>query len=540
MIDSSTKFGYLQGKCLELSPTRISSIETLVKMHHQAPLIRDFPQKFRKYSILFYILGQGIWIHSKPTGKSANFKQIWHLFPAIVCILIIILYLTCACIFCWLNLQFLNIKQMTFLSVTITLPFIVSMIIYWQCITQMSALNDVSLHICFLTTYFRNKFQYEISFKEFSREVRQDFVKTLLLFLGGLFYFVIAKICDIHEPFGIVVVFLMLIPSVIGMLHSTFYINLFKYIMSQLNILVKQEHICRTCKQMKSNRRRSSAWNHFCRRNSCDEIRLTALKSMKLIYYRLWRAVRHANDFFGTAIAAIILQNFILASYALFWGYSRLSVTEHVHDINFRIIGPFICTLVPTIFTAILIESAHKLYTQVICPFTAEFEFTEKCSWTDVSVQIYKPTEHDRTISYTIRNFRLVCWRKMWKSTILPSDQTPHYIISSRISYAKSNTVPSWLPPMDSLLSTAKWCLLCVTLALFRFVCEYSWIFQCLFNRSYRLASPVRLFWSISIKWNENNSHLLISTVCSSNVSSGIDEIWWEYVSIELRRDRIQ
>lgn len=116
---------------------------------------------------------------------------------------------------------------------------------------------------------------------------------------------------------------------------------------------------------MKHNRNRSSAWSRRCRRGLCDDIRLTAIKRMKLIYYRLWRAAEHTNDFFGWTIAGVMILNFVATCCALYWGYLILVSKEHPKSIDFSVIGPIICAIMPFFSSVTLIGSAQKLYAQV-------------------------------------------------------------------------------------------------------------------------------------------------------------------------------
>lgn len=127
--------------------------------------------------------------------------------------------------------------------------------------------------------------------------------------------------------------------------------------------MIEMKHLCGAC-DLNSEihvRQRFTAWTGKCRRQMCDDVRLTAIKRFKLVYYRLWRCTQHMNDFFGLSICATVLWYFVDASFAVYWGYEIL--TSDCHGVE--LIGP-ISSLVVTVFMlAMLINSAQDLYQQV-------------------------------------------------------------------------------------------------------------------------------------------------------------------------------
>lgn len=322
--------------------------------------------KMSGYFKFFFFSGQGPLIATS-VHKTSFLKRLFIQLPAIISIILMALLLVFECLFLFksYNTNDINSGEMLIILV-VFLEAIVSIITYSQSITQQTELNAAVRHIQFLINYMHSKFQHEISFDPHLRETQRCILKIILLFIGGIVFYAIVRVYVIQRPGdSIFFIDILQIPPILATMHCIFYINLLTYMMAQLNLLMKQKNICGFCKQRKLTRMHTIAWTHYCHRGLCNEIRLTAIKRMKLIYYRLWRASGHTMDFFGWTIASIFMLNFVVSSVALYWGYIVLVSNKHLEHINLAIIVPVMCAVLPLLLTSILIDSAQKLYAQV-------------------------------------------------------------------------------------------------------------------------------------------------------------------------------
>lgn len=97
--------------------------------------------------------------------------------------------------------------------------------------------------------------------------------------------------------------------NTISIIHTVFYIDLLRYHLLQLNLIIRNE----------------ITYNHIVENPAAYEKRikyfwmLRKLKISKIIYYRLWEISQDLNESFGWTISALMLELFNNATYCAYW-----------------------------------------------------------------------------------------------------------------------------------------------------------------------------------------------------------------------------
>lgn len=314
-------------------------------------------KKLKSFLNFFYFWGNSpILIFSDPQKKPPQFvKQVpaifFILFTGYLLILGIKLHYEA-----YINKQIPNLLVSI---IYILLESTVGITIYLQCLFHKNALNSALEHVQFLVDFFRNKFQFEIPLEKGLREIHRDLWKISSIFIIGILANGLVKVTVSTRKDGGLSFFIdaLQIPMIIVTMHFILYVNLMKFMMSQLNKLIIQHHTYRGVEPLNFNHNHSIQ----CRRHFCNKICLSSIKRMKLIYYRLWRITQLINEFFGWSIAAAIIQNVVYISSIIFWGYILLMNG----NITFSIVGPIVGILTAGSATVMTINAAQKLYHQV-------------------------------------------------------------------------------------------------------------------------------------------------------------------------------
>lgn len=319
-------------------------------------------QKLKPYFQFFYLMGHSSHsLHEVSSNKSIRYRSFVNQLPAFLWILWTISLLILGIKF---HIDYNERTQFQNLLISILFMILessVSITIYLQCFFKQSMLKSIIEHFQFLVNYFECKFQFQISLSQYMRETRRDFLKIASLFIVGITVYGLTKILLVKRKDGMLSFYIdaMQISVIIAPMHCILYINLTKYMMSKLNELIMQNH---DCNQINVN---SKQFVRLYRRQFCDENRRILIKRMKLIYYRLWRITQLISDFFGWIIAAIVIQNFVFVTFGFYWGYVILINKKNSMGFGFAMIGPIVGIITPAFTTAMLVNSAQKLYQQV-------------------------------------------------------------------------------------------------------------------------------------------------------------------------------
>lgn len=349
----------------------ISLIETVNMIYHKFALTDNYHILYgslKSYHVLFYFSGiSPLTPFAKLKKNPSLYKRFHRRIPSVFGILVTLCLFIVGVLFYRECNQRNDIPYLLVSTVYMLVKSFAAITIYSQCFCEGTALKLTIEHIQFLIDYFRCKFQFKISLDEYFRETRCDFIKIILLYLAGFFAYAVTRVNAIKrkDEYLSLSIDALQIPIIIATIHFIFYVNLVKFMMTQLNALVMRQHVCSFCKNTNYGLQHSFRTKFCCCKELCDEIRLTSIKRMKLIYYRLWRATQHLNDFFGWILAAIIIENFVCASFSLYWGSVLLAKKDPLKIIIFPMVVPIVAIVCPAFATFMLLNSAQKLYHEV-------------------------------------------------------------------------------------------------------------------------------------------------------------------------------
>lgn len=297
-----------------------------------------FHVKLKNYLMFFYLMGESPLLKfakiTKKTSRSERFiKNFWFL-PAIFWFLVkLSVFIFGTILYCERNKQ-RHIPYLLSSLLYMIMETLVALTLHTNVFFHESTLKLALDSVQFLLDFCRSKFQFKISMDEYFRETCRTFIEVSSICLGAVFIYGAVRIFAIQRKDGYLSFFkdALYMSTPIGIMHFVFYINLIKYMMKQLNAILMQQHVCTFCKYVNYGHGHEHGIQMKCRQYLCDDIRLTSIKRMKLIYYRIWRATQHINDFFGWPVAAILMQNFVVISFSLYWLY--IAVTTKIPDIN--------------------------------------------------------------------------------------------------------------------------------------------------------------------------------------------------------------
>lgn len=101
--------------------------------------------------------------------------------------------------------------------------------------------------------------------------------------------------------------------SSISLIHVVFYIDLLKFQLRQLNLVIQHKKSIPINVLISNN---GENWK--------QTIAVKKIKSYKTIYYHLWEISQKINHVFGWTVCALLLQGFTDFTYCSFWLYSSI------------------------------------------------------------------------------------------------------------------------------------------------------------------------------------------------------------------------
>lgn len=335
---------------------------------HKSKLIEDSQvyHKTKIYLLFFYFWGHSTVLFCNDSQQNSLFYKFIKKVPVTLWILIAVLLFIKGTILFHEDFEREGLSSTYESLLYLCFELIVAITIFSQCFIHEEELQSALEHCEFLTNYFRQKLHVEIPLNKFLRKFRWNFFKFGSLVIMQEIAFRLYTPLAPEDNYLNTIIDVLQIPMIILTMHSIFYLNLLVFMMSQLNSLIAQQHICRVCKHMKHNRKHTILMGFSSRRQICNDVRLTLIKQMKLIYYRIWRATKLINDFFGWSIAAIFIQNFVFLSLDLYWVYVILVNKTDMKDIMYSMIGPFFGMITPGYAMLMIANTADQLHLQVI------------------------------------------------------------------------------------------------------------------------------------------------------------------------------
>lgn len=200
-------------------------------------------QKLKNYLFFFYFWGNSTVLtisepHKKPSISKQFIKQI-----STILWIFITLFILVFGIFLYQDIHEIKKDSKSFMFISyLVLKYIVPLTIYLQCLIHKTVLNSVLEHFRFLDNLFRYKFQIKISIENCLRETRREFFRIFLIYVAGLFAYRVNKSFITREAVLLsFCVDALQIPMLILTMHFIFYVNIIKFMMSQLNGLMIQQ-----------------------------------------------------------------------------------------------------------------------------------------------------------------------------------------------------------------------------------------------------------------------------------------------------------
>lgn len=322
-------------------------------------------RRLRRYFQAYYFLGQSPFLNPSVSTKKISFIRdiLLHL-PAVLWSMLSALILVYGAIVATKQ----NLDKDIYVLISVSIMAVQSSVIIIASIQSFMKKSVLLLaidQIQFLLNYFRSKLHLEISLDGFVRETQIDSLLIFVLYCVNVCIFTIFSFHKKWVHFASFLIFCLQIPTILITAHVILYINLLKYLMSQLNVFTKRSNTCALCQQLTSTGAYVMPWTGQCRRRLCDEMRIISIKRKKLVYYRLWRVSQLINDYFGWSLGAILIQNFVYSTNALYWCFIGIVININLKTISTSIIGPLIGLTFSSFLTLTLFNRIQDLYHQV-------------------------------------------------------------------------------------------------------------------------------------------------------------------------------
>lgn len=183
-------------------------------------------------------------------------------------------------------------------------------IFYMQCLYNGGSLGEVWNAFKDIYLLFKTNFKYHIDSDVY---LKRTFWKIFMIFVS---YFMEISFyvpwCFVGRGWYIGIHLKgFQFASVVANIQAVMYVELLHFYLEHLNVVIietpeNNELITNDITFIKTNQ---------------SEVAIDNLKMFKNIHFRLWKVTQEINTFFGWGLAAIIIRNFLDASYDIYWAF---------------------------------------------------------------------------------------------------------------------------------------------------------------------------------------------------------------------------
>lgn len=263
-------------------------------------------QSSKLYLNLFYISGFSPYQRTNANGRIFSIGKISKFLQAIVCKLASIIAL------CRVNGIFPHKSRtdITVIQMYLISDLIRSVFILVQCLLYKDVIYEINQVFLDLETYFSEYFGHRICYQKFIKKYRlkAGVVIGCCLTYFVTFFFHLAVKDDVANGIPASALKILQLMTAISLCHSIFYIELLKYHLKQLNLVIRRDSL-QLSNEILIN-------NPVIRADVLNKIRC-----YKIAHFRLWLVNQRINKYFGYSIIGILMHIFTDTVYSIFWVY---------------------------------------------------------------------------------------------------------------------------------------------------------------------------------------------------------------------------
>lgn len=213
-----------------------------------------------------------------------------------------------------------NLITNFYLIIEITTNFIIHM----QCITSKSVLNKAVREFNDVAHMISSNFGCQPELDKLFKRIRMTMFAILLTYVLDICLYLVPTLAVGKKLKLSLLLDVLQSATAIGCMHGVLYINLLNFYMTTLNKSLEGHSVC-------------SGIHH-----AMGNEEFVFLNKMKMIHFRLWNIAQNVNRFFGCGLGAILLRNFVDATFGIYWAFliinnrSAISLIQLIRTYNLR------------------------------------------------------------------------------------------------------------------------------------------------------------------------------------------------------------